>query len=337
MLTRYTHIFILFLLSSLVIPNAAALGSQPFFKNSFLNLKTDLTEAAKVGRILMVIYEQEGCVYCAEMHKVNFADKETVDILTKHFDVVQLDIWGGREVADFAGNTLTEKQLARNLKIQLSPMINFFGPDGKEVFRIAGYYKPQLFKTALRYVAEGRYAQTSFRDYALKYAPEPVKKGLIDEPLFTKTTDLKLAAAQAGAKNKGVALLFEQAQCASCVELHEKTFSDERAVRKLTKKFDVVRVDLWGKRTILGLDGKNVTESELGQALEVRYTPTIIFYDKTSNEIFRYESYRKPEHFLVLLTYLTTDGYVKYKSFQDWLRAEDPAHAALEPRKTGQR
>lgn len=326
-----------FLFCLLFTAHAAALGSQPFFKNSFLNLKTDLAEAAKAGRTLMVIYEQEGCVYCAEMHKVNFADKETVDILTKHFDVVQLDIWGGREVADFTGNTLTEKQLARNLKIQLSPMINFYGADGKEVFRIAGYYKPRLFKTALKYIAEGRYTQTTFRDYAQKYAPEPLKKGLIDEPLFTKTVDLKTTFARAAAKNKGIALLFEQEQCESCVELHEKTLADERAVKKLTKKFDVVRMDLWGKRPILGLDGKRITESELGQVLDVRYTPTIIFFDKAGKEVFRYESYRKPEHFLVLLNYLISDGYLKYKSFQDWLRAEDPAHASVEPKKVGQR
>ena len=329
--------FVIFMFSLLVTAHASALGSQPFFKNSFLNLKTDLAEALKAGRILMVMYEQEGCVYCAEMHKVNFTDKETVDVLTKHFDVVQLDIWGDREVADFAGNTLTEKQLARNLKIQLSPMISFFGAGGKEVFRIAGYYKPQLFKTALKYVAEGRYTQVSFRDYAQKYAPEQVKKGLIDEPLFTKTADLKTTMASAAEKNKGMALLFEQEQCEGCVELHEKTLKDERAVNKLTQKFAVVRIDLWGKRPLLGLDGKRTTESELAQTLDVRYTPTIIFFDKNSKEIFRYESYRRPEHFLVLLNYLTSDGYLKYKSFQDWLRAEDPAHASAQPKKLGQR
>lgn len=328
---------IIFIFSLLVTAHAAALGSQPFFKNSFLNLKTDLAEALKAGRVLMVIYEQEGCVYCAEMHKVNFADKETVDVLTKHFDVVQLDIWGDREVADFTGKTLTEKQLARNLNIQLSPLISFFGANGKEVFRIAGYYKPQLFKTALKYVAEGRYSQVSFRDYAQQYASEPVKKGLIDEPLFTKTVDLKTTMAGATEKNKGMALLFEQEQCESCVELHEKTLRDERAVKKLTQKYAVVRMDLWGKRSILGPDGKRTTESELGQMLDVRYTPTIIFFDKAGKEIFRYESYRKPEHFLVLLNYLTSDGYLKYKSFQDWLRAADPAHASVEPKKVGQR
>lgn len=336
MLITYLRLAI-FISGLLITTHSLALGSQPFFKTSFLNLKTDLTEALKANRTLMVIYEQEGCVYCAEMHKVNFADKETVDLLTKHFDVVQLDIWGNREVSDFSGNKLTEKQLARNLKIQLSPMVSFFGPGGKEVFRIAGYYKPQLFKTALKYVAEDSYVQMSFRDYAQRHAPEPLKKGLIDEPIFTKTADLKMTMAQAAAKNKGVALLFEQEQCESCVELHEKTLADARAVEKLSKKFEIVRVDLWGKRSILGPDGKQTTESELGQAMDVRYTPTIIFFDKARKEIFRYESYRKPEHFLVLLNYLTGDGYLKYTSFQDWLRATDGAHANAEPKKVGQR
>lgn len=82
----------------------------------------------------------------------------------------------------------------------------------------------------------------------------------------------------------------------------------------------------------MGPDGKRTTEGELGQMLDVRYTPTIIFFDKTSKEVCRYESYRKPEHFLVLLSYLTSDGYLKHKSFQDWLRAEDPLMRVRNPK-----
>lgn len=323
---RYANTFVMLLAGAIFALDAGALESEPFFKGSYLDLKHDMAQAYQEGRGLMVIYEQEGCSYCALMHKVNFADKETVDIMTRHFDVIQLDIWGARELTDFSGNVVTEKQFARNLNIQLSPMVNFFGPDGKEVFRMAGYYKPQLFKTALRYVAEGAYQQTSFREYVRKYAQESGGSGLIDTPIFSQATDLHLAMAAAREKKKGIALLFEQEQCVSCVEMHAKIFTDKRAVDKLTKAFDVMRVNLWGSRALKDFDGSATTEAGLGQSLAVSSTPTIIFFDPESKEVFRYDSYRKPEDFLVLLTYLTTDARLKYPSFQDWLRVEYIPH-----------
>ena len=300
--------------------NVFALVSQPFFKDSFLNLKDDLNEANKAGHVLVLFFEQDGCPYCAEIHKVHFADKKIVELIKKRFDVVQLDIWGGREVTDFAGKTVSEKQLARNLKIQFSPMVSFIGPDGKEIFRMAGYYKPHLFKAALDYVADGDYKKISFREYAAKHAPEEAKAGLIDEPFFSKSRDLKAAAAAAAKHGKGIALLFEQAQCADCVEMHKKSFGDPAVVKKLSQNFDVVRINMWDQKALVDLTGNKTTETKLAAALQVRYSPTIIFFDKNGKEILRHESYLKPEHFATLLTYLTTDARIKYKSFQDWLR-----------------
>jgi thioredoxin-related protein len=55
--------------------------------------------------------------------------------------------------------------------------------------------------------------------------------------------------------------------------------------------------------------------------MDIRYAPTIVFLDRLGTEIFRYDSYRKPEHFAMVLRYLATGAYTQYSSFQDWLRA----------------
>lgn len=314
---------LLMCLSTLLIATSndvLAGGREPFIKTSFLNLKEDIAEARHANRGLMIIYEQEGCPYCAQMHKVHFSDRETVELITNNFDVVQLDTLGSREVMDFDGNSMTEKQLAEKLHVQFVPLVGLFGPDGKEVFRFPGYVRqPEMFRLGLRYVIDKQHEQMSFKEYAAKFNINVIKKGLIDEPFFTRENNLNALLASASRKNKGVALVFEQKVCADCIELHEKNFSNASLIGALTKHFEVVRLDIWGKRGLRDFYGRASSERQLANTLSVRYTPSIIFFDQEGMEILRLESYLTPEHFRDLITFVTTDARKRYGSFQEWL------------------
>lgn len=307
---------------------ALALDSQPFFKDSFLNLKDDLDEANKRNRILVLFFEQEGCPYCKQTHQVIFGDKRIVDAIKAKFDFVQLDIWGQREVTDFSGQATNEKDLSRKLGVQFTPMINFIGPDGKEIYRIAGYYPPQLFKAALDYVAQGHYRTTGFREYADRVVREPGANGLRNAGFFSPSDDLQARAAAASKNGKGLAIVFEQAQCDACVEMHQKSFADPKLVKLLSNKFDTVRIDTRGKRTVKGLNGKPQSEEQLARAMGIRYTPSVLFFDASGKEIIRHESYLRPEHFATLVAFLSNGTYLQYKSFQDWLRVKNAAGAS---------
>lgn len=324
-MTNLYHAVHLLLLSMALFVNstAVALESQPFFKDSFLNLKDDLSEATKNNRILVLFFEQDGCPYCVETHKVVFADKRIVDSIKAKFDMVSLDIWGQREVTDFSGQSMSEKEFSRKMGVQFTPMINFIGPDGKEIYRIAGYYPPKRFQAALDYVAQGHYRNTSFREYADRVAPESGKKGLLNAAFFVPADDLKRRAAKAKQNGKGLALVFEQAQCAGCVEMHEKSFADPKLVKLLSSKFDTVRIDTRGKRTLNALDGSPQKEEDIARAMGIRYTPTVVFFDANGKEIMRHESYLRPEHFATLVAFLSNGTYLQYKSFQDWLRVKN--------------
>lgn len=145
------------------------LHKQPWFTDSFLELDDDLTTAQDEGRYLMVLFEQAGCPYCRELHEVNFERVEIVDYLTSNFDVIQLDLWGAREVLDFDGAALEERNLAAKWAVNFTPSTVIFGRDengvAKELFRLPGYLKPFHFLSSLEYVVSGNYSDQPFQRF----------------------------------------------------------------------------------------------------------------------------------------------------------------------------
>jgi thioredoxin-related protein len=154
------------------------LYTQPWFKHdSFLELKDDLAEAHAGGKRLAILWEQRGCPYCREMHRVNFAKPAISDYIKANFDVIQLNMWGDREVVDTDGEALTEKQLARKWRVSFTPTTVFLGEDGKEVFRMPGYFKPFHFVGVYRYVAEKGYEEEGLQRWLQDYADKLEAEG----------------------------------------------------------------------------------------------------------------------------------------------------------------
>ncbi|MGB0749693.1 MAG: thioredoxin family protein [Magnetospiraceae bacterium] len=149
--------------------------TQPWFLNSFLELPEDLQEAEAAGKRLAIIWEQRGCPYCREMHYVNFAKPEINSYIKDNFAVIQLNIWGDREVTDFDGEVVTEKNLARKWGVVFTPTIHFFGKESeiKEgqpgsaqlVAMMPGYFKPYHFISMFEYVKKDRYTSQHFQKY----------------------------------------------------------------------------------------------------------------------------------------------------------------------------
>lgn len=163
------------------------LYTQPWFLESFLDLKEDLTEAAAQGKHFAVLIEQRGCPYCREMHRVNFADPEIRDYIKQNFVILQLDMWGSRAVTDFDGKEMEERELVRRWNVSGTPTIVFFpndpaaveGKTGREaqVWRLLGYWKPFHFLSTFTYVREGRYQDTHFQRYLQERADKLREQG----------------------------------------------------------------------------------------------------------------------------------------------------------------
>src|SRR3989344_6554888 len=286
-----------------------------WFKSSFLDLPEDVAEAARNGKRLMVYFGQDGCPYCAELFNKNFSQAHIVEYTRRHFDAIDLNMWGDREVTDFSGNVLPEKELAAKLKVWFTPTLLFFNEKGEQVLRINGYYPPHQFMAALQYVAEKQEGRLTFREYLAQKAPPPAKGSLHSQPYFAKPPhDLgKLAA------GKPVAVFFEQKDCPACDRLHAEILNDA-TTRELLKRFHVIQLDRWGHAPVVTPAGKQTAARRWADELGIAYVPTAVLYD-AGREVIRIEAFMKGFHVQSVLDYVASGAYKTQPELQRFIRA----------------
>jgi thioredoxin-related protein len=169
----------------------------------------------------------------------NFSQRSIVEKTRQHFVALAVNMWGDRDVTWLDGRVMTEKELARVLKVQFTPTLLFFNEKGKVVTRLNGYYPPQRFEPVLDYVAGHLERRQALGDYLNQRVREPASPVLHDETFFLGPSyDLRR---KPGAKP--LAVLFETTHCSPCDELHDDGL--QRAeLRALVSEFDVARFSL---------------------------------------------------------------------------------------------
>lgn len=140
------------LLLMLVVPQVAAdeapqvelvhpgyVQRPAWFKESFLDLREDVAEAAKAGKGVLLYFYQDGCPYCERLINVNFAQQQISNETQSRFDVIAINMWGDREVTDLRGKAVSEKEFAKTLKVQFTPTLLFLNNNGDTTLRLNGY------------------------------------------------------------------------------------------------------------------------------------------------------------------------------------------------------
>jgi len=153
--------------------NSDGLHEQQWFHTSFMDMAEDHADAEAEGKSLIVLVEQYGCPYCRELHRVNFKRTEITDFLQENYLVVQLNMWGDREVTDFDGEVMSEKNLCRKWFVSFTPTTIMFNQrdvgaknlGAAEAFRLPGYFKPFHYITALEYGASDQYRDLPFQRF----------------------------------------------------------------------------------------------------------------------------------------------------------------------------
>jgi thioredoxin-related protein len=130
----------------------------------------DLSRTPRRARPWLVVFERAACRECDELRNDAFTRPEVKELLAV-FEVVSLDLAGGRRVVTPAGTAMSERDWARSLGLVYTPTLVFFDAGGKEVFRSEGYLKPFHVASVLDYVASGAYRrEPSFQRFIQKRA-----------------------------------------------------------------------------------------------------------------------------------------------------------------------
>jgi len=286
-----------------------------WFKQSFLNLKEDIEEAGAEGKRLMMFFYQNGCPYCNAMVERNLAQKDILEKVQKHFDVIAINMWGDREVTDVDGKTYTEKTFSEHLKIQFTPTLLMWDEKGKIVLRLNGYRAPDRFIHDVNYVADKQENAVSYRDYIkANYIPKQSSKKMHAEDFFADKHDLKAIVG----KGKPIAVFFEQKDCPNCDTLHSKVLPDSN-IRKVLKDYHAIQLDMWSKTPVVTPTGKQTTARQWAQELDVKFAPSILVFNTQGEEIIRSEAFFKVFHTWGILNYVLDGGYKKQPSFQRYL------------------
>jgi thioredoxin-related protein len=189
---------------SLPIPEMGddGLHKQAWFEETFLDLNEDLAEAKSQGKRLVIIWEQRGCPYCKKTYEINFRIPRISNYVKDNFLVLQLNMWGDREVTDFDGEVLPEKDFARKNRVLFTPTFQFFTDNPKEaagnpawraeVHRMPGFFWPFHFYFQFRYVKEMAYIeQPSFQRWLDGQGEKLQKAGMnVEEALHEESLHL---------------------------------------------------------------------------------------------------------------------------------------------------
>jgi len=297
---------------------------QPaWFKQSFLDIREDVAEAANQGKRVILYFYQDGCPYCVKLLRDNFSDEEIVRTARQHFDLVAINMWGDREVIGFLGSPTTEKQFTEGLRVQFTPTLLLLDEAGQVVLRINGYFAPHKLLTALQYTAQKReQAGERFQDFYLVRNPTATSGKLHAEGGFL-ATPLRLGDHLA-ASGRPLMVLFEQATCGGCDELHLDILRREPVAYALAN-LDGAIVDVWSNEEVQTPDGRQLTAREWAAQLGIEYTPSLVFFDPEGRETFRTEGYLRTFHVHGALDYVSTGAYRRQPNFQRYL--QDRRHA----------
>ncbi|MBE0612863.1 MAG: thioredoxin fold domain-containing protein [Burkholderiales bacterium] len=284
------------------LKGGAVYALPPWFKASFMDLRSDIEEANDRDKHVMLFLHLDECPYCARMLKESFTSGSRREFIEKNFDVIGVNVQGSLEVTWVDGTKYTERTLSRYLRTFATPTIVFLGADGKKVLQITGYRDPGALRDALEYVKSKSYSIQSFTDYVAA-KNKPAIYTFRENAQFSNVTDFK------GYK-KPLAILFEDQHCAECTKFHETTLNRPDVVEEM-KKFLFVRLDADSNKPIVDLNGAKTTPAAWAKALDLTYRPAVVMFNE-GREMFRADGRLFHFHFKEALHYV---GGAYYKRF----------------------
>jgi len=252
-----------------------------FFAQTFGDLPEELEEARKAGKLgLLLFFEQEGCPYCERMLKTILNQPAVHDWYRERFVSIAVDINGDVELTDVDGITLPSKVFAQHRRVKTTPTVSFIDLSGAEVYRratmISGVGE---FMMMGQYIAEGRYTDTTWRDYAGEH-PEVVNSATVQQ-----VVDFRHEAAAIAGRSLPLLLAVTRESCGYCAQLRREflapmirggEYADKVRIRELMMEPDTAVTDFAGKAT---------STAQIAAHYGVTITPTVLLLDSAGNAL----------------------------------------------------
>ncbi len=300
-----------------------------WFKTSFMELEEDIIEAQEADKRLMLVFHQPGCPYCNAFVEQNLSQVDIEETVKNNFDVIEINMWGDLEVVNVDGEEFTEKTFAEYLEVQFTPTVLMYHSDGSIAMRINGFFPPDRFRSALDYVMNEDTDAKSFNEYLAAVKPElldaslsntntPVAYDYFKQDNFTAKNTVLLPG---DAQEKPYILLFEQRDCANCVQFHSTVLAEEE-IHGMLKEFDVFRIDMWGRDLVRQSNGTELSGRDFAKQLGIDYAPTMVIFSSDHEEVIRSESWLRRFHTKTMFEYTLTGEWKKQPSFQRFIRAK---------------
>lgn len=265
-----------------------------WFKDSFLEIAEDATEAGDADRHVLLFFNLNACPYCARMLDESFREEPNKGLIQTHFDVISLNVLGDREVVFNEEITVSEKELAEILNVRATPGVMFLDANNRPVARADGYRAPESFRRILEYVSTRAYMETELSEFVERQKAMD-SYALRDNPLFSEVSDLSSVSGP-------LMVVFEDGGCLDCNEFHDTILSDPRVEAELAP-YTVVRVDAGSDTSIVDPAGNETTAGEFARAHQVIYRPGVLIFDD-GELIRRLDSLVYPHHFSLSLRYV---------------------------------
>jgi len=187
-------------------------------------------------------------------------------------------------------------------------MFNYFGTAAATAALLVGF-NPSVLAEELTYTDDGLIYQSWFLDSFL----------IMGEDM-----------ADAHANGKRFVVFWELKGCPYCKETHRVNLAQPKILDFVKSNFNVLQLNIIGSRIVTDFDGEELSEKDLAKKWQVRFTPTIQFFDDDADaamgksgresEVARIPGYFKPGHFLAMFEYVEQKAYDKQK-FHEYVRA----------------
>jgi thioredoxin-related protein len=291
-----------------------------WFRLSFLNLKEDLEEAITFRKQGIVLYfSQKYCPYCQAMLDQNFSRYDVERYSRDRFDFVAIDIHGNKNVTDFNGREIDEKEFADQMKVNFTPTLIFIDAQGEIALRLNGYHPPYKFRAALEYVADQHYRNESYSAYLERAGPAlSFEVGGLNEAEIFLSPPHNLNRSRIKGQ-RPLAVFFEQGDCHACDVLHTRPLQNPEILKHF-ESFDAVQLDIRAETLVVTPLGEKTNSKAWAKKLGLYYTPTLLFFDELGNEIIRVDSVVGFYRLQRVLDYINSGAYRRGITLQQYRR-----------------